>query len=90
MQRGYRYNRGNHRKEDAPPATHARGTPAETGLQAPRKRAAQDPAGPPADSAAAQSPGFAAALLDGSGVRPPPPAGVAGVTRRARAGGGGR
>lgn len=42
----------------------------------------KDPAGALAGSTAAQSPGFAAALLDGSGVRLP--AGVAGVTPRAR------
>lgn len=36
----------------------------------------KDPAGKPEDSAAAHSPGFAAALLDGSGDRPP--AGVTG------------
>lgn len=41
----------------------------------------KDPAGMPEDSAAAHSPGFAAALLDGSGDRPP--AGVTGVTTSA-------
>lgn len=68
MQRGYRYNRGKRRKEDSPPATH---TPLRPACRPRACALRKDPAGPPAGSTAAQSPGFAAALLDGSGVRPP-------------------
>lgn len=83
MQRGYRYNLGKRRKKDTPPATHTGGhTPLRPACRPRAGALRKDPAGALAGSAAAQSPGFAAALLDGSGVRLP--AGVAGVTPRAR------
>ena len=72
---GYRYDRGEGSKEDAPPLPYtSRGTSSTHRRPALRPCAGalrKHPVGPPPGSAAAQSSGFAAALLDGSGVRPP-------------------